>query len=427
MSEIKNQILEEIGNLNLKIEQVENPVFYKKSMTRFLTSKEVLHVSQENKDEIFSWTPSVLLPEYAEFYKSLKEEDVPENDYSNMTDGHNVSEFFVSSRRYRVEADYLKYIKSSKDGFIINIYGGENGLITNVQGADCSKSSGNIWKYTACPKGRAKFANEEFPNYEFASPEIVAYSVIGKSQYWDKMLIGNCRNPIAVLAIDLPQEYFSNQILSGNIFTWDIVAEKYQVGGLEINEINERIERIAANGFTEPLVMRINEGCITPVDDDTSINLFLATYLNLPTIPAILYMSDEEVMKNRIIEELHDIVHSNLWHDGEALSYINHICKPYFCFERAEDAEKNAFIIIGGKLTARNQYLTMNNIDDPNLVVFDRYLDKDAPKEEVPIPMTEDDLKEDVAATNRELLDIEAAKWKDEIEEINRKILAGEY
>lgn len=427
MTEIKSQILEQVGDLQMKTLPIEKPVFYKKSLKRFLSSKEVLHVSQEDKDEILSWSPSVLLPDYEVFYKSLDEDAKPENDYSGLTDGYNVSEFFAASRRYRVTADYLRYIKSTEDGYIINIYGGENTLTTNVTGGHCGKGSGNIWKYTSNPEGRARFGSGDIPDYEFASPDTVVYSEIGKSKYWDRMLISSCRNPIAAMTIDLPQKYFSNQILVGNIFTWDINAEKYQVAGLNIDEINKRIEKIAAKGFTKPLVFRINEGCLTPSDDDTSIDLFLATYLNLPTIPAILYLSDEDVAKNTVIEELHDIVHSNLWHDAEAMSYVNDICKPYFYFELAEQAQKNAFLIVGGKQTARSQYLTMNNIDDPNLIVFDRYLDTTAPKEEVLVPMTDEELAMDLSIMHREILDKEAEKWREEIEETNRKILAGEY
>lgn len=428
MTEIKNQILEEIGDLQMKTVPIEKPVFYKRSLKRFLNSKEVLHVSQENKDEILSWSPSVLLPDYEVFYNSLEDDVKPENDYSGMTDGYNVSEFFAASRRYRVTADYLRYIKSTKDGYIINIYGGENTLASNIQeGGHCGKGSGNIWKYTANPEGRAKYGRGDIPNYEFTSPESVVYSEVKKTKYWDKMLISSCRNPIAVLLINLPQKYFSNQILVGNIFTWDIGAEKYQVAGLDVDEVNKRIEKLAANGFDEPLVMRINEGCLTPVDDDTAVNLFLATYLNLPTIPAALYMSDEDVAKNEVVEELHDIVHSSLWHDGQALTYVNDVCKPYFYFETAEQADKEPFLMIGGKPAARSQYLTMNDIDDPNLTVFDRYLDKDAPEEQVLIPMTEEELNMDLSEMHRQILEAEDEKWQEEIEETNRKILAGEY
>lgn len=427
MNEIGKQILSEIGTLNLKVNQIKKPIFFKKSLTRFLTSKEVFHVSQEKKDEIFSWKPSIMFPEYAEFYESLADDVVPENDYTGMKDGHNVSELFASSKRYRVDADYLRYIKSSKDGFIINVYGGENSLSSNVTGGHCGTGTGNIWKFTACPTGRKKFANKDFPNYEFADPEQVVCATIGEPQYWDKMLISMCRNPIAVLAIDLPHKYYSNQNLDGNIFTWDIVKEKYQVGGLEIDEINSRIENIASHGFLQPLVMRIDEGCLTPIDDDTAIDMFLATYLNLPTIPTILYMSDEDVMKNKVLEELHDIVHSNLWHNSEAMAFINNICKPYFYFELASEAETNPFLIMGSKQVGRSQYLTMNNIDDPDLVVFDRYLDKDAPEEVVLVPMSAEDLELATEERNKELLEEEEKKWRKEMEETNRRILAGEY
>lgn len=416
MNKIKEQILDELGDLPITTNIINDVSFRKTAMRRFLTSKEVRHVPQDKKEEMFEWNPSVLFPDYEEFYRSLDPATECDSDYSNLSDGHNISELFCESHRFRVTPDYLKYIKSSNDGFTINVYGGENTMISK-----------DLWNFTDSPEGRSKFANKLMEPYQFSTPDTVVCTSLDNTSYWDNMLIETCRNYISVLAIDLPNSYYSAQIIKGSIFTWDIVAEKYQVGGLEISEINKRINEIAANGFLKPLVMRIDEGCLTPIDDDTAIDMFIATYLDLPTIPVALYMSDEDVMKNRVMEELHDCIHSNMCHDPAALDVINNICKPYFFFELAEAGSGSVYMKTGLTYLHKNQYPSMNNINDPNIVVYNRHLDKSAKVEEIVVPMTAEEAHAVIEEANKKLMAETLAKIQKDNDEINRKILAGEY
>lgn len=417
MIEIKDQILEELGNLKLTTTEIKDPVFHKTALKHFLSSKEVRRIPNDHKDEFFQQTPSFLFPEYEEFFRNLDPAiTTSEADYSNLTDGHNVSELFADSKRYRVTPDYLKYIKASKNDFVINVYGGEDTLITT-----------SLWNFTDSPAGRQKFANGLIPPYQLASPDKLMCAVLEKATYVDRLLIESCRNYITVLAIDIPYSYYSGQILKGNIFTWNINEEKYQIGGMDISVIDKKIHEVAALGFEKPLVMRIDEGCLTPIDDETAILMFIATYLNLPTIPVVLYMSDEEVMKNRVIEELHDSVHSDMWHNPQALDTINNICKPYYFFELAKTSGENVYLQCNGVYMHKNQYPSMNDINDASLDVYNRYLDKSAKVEEIILPMTRDEIDQMIVAKNEEVMAKAREKIRLENEEINRKILAGEY
>lgn len=417
MSNIKEQISQEIGALSTSMKPMpEKHAFYRNTLREFLNCKEVRVVPAAQRDEIFGWSPTVLYPEYERLYNSLGTEDKPGKDWSGLKDGFNVSELFVDSRRYIVDPDYLRYIKATDGSFVINVYGADSSLISK-----------KFWEFTDHTVGRSKFANGQIPEYNFATPAISGYAAFGKTTYWDDVYVESCQDAMAVLAIDLPHKYYSTQILKGNIFTWDVATEKYQVGGKDMYEINLMIEDIAARGLNEPLMMRINEGCLTPVDNDTAIKLFLATYMNLPTIPVVLYMSDDTAVKNRGYEELHEAVHSDIWHSEQALSVINDICKPYFFFEMVKDTRSKSYLQVGQTLLAKSQYPTMQNVEDLSVEVFDRHLDTKAPHEDVQVPMSDEEIQVKLQQRGQQLMDELIKKQDAEAKAHIQKILDGGF
>ena len=414
---IKEQILESVGTLEMRAKIIDKPECHRDMMSQFLTIKEVLKIPADKKEDIFNWTPSVLFSEYEEFYHGLSSDTESDEYYDDITDAYGLCELFTNSKRLRVIPDYLKYIKSSTDGYIINIY--------NTGAADII--SNNIWNLMTHQKAREKFNNGEVSACEFMVPDSVKHFTFRETKYWDSLLVECCRNDLAVLAIDLPFEYYSKQILPGNIFTWDIIEQKYQVVNMDINIVNNRINDVAENGFNEPLVMRINEGCLTPVDDQTNMDLFIASYLGIPTIPCVLFMSNEEVLKNHTMEELHEIVHSNLWKDPAALNMINSICKPYFYFENVVESKTKSFLQVADTYMNKNQYPVMNNISDTTVAVYDRYLDTSVPEQEVNIPLSKEELEKKMQSSVNELLDKAVQEDCKRNDEIIKKILNGEY
>lgn len=415
MSNLKTQILDAFENLNLKVEDVKDPHVHRKFIHNFLTTKEVRHIPQDKKDEMFNWKPSILFPDYQEFYES-SDDTLPEKDYTKVTDAYELCELFAASKRLRVTPDYLRYIKHSKNGYVVNIYDVASAMIST-----------NIWNFTDCAKEREAFNAGKIPEADLYVPESIKYSVLDEKVYLDFFLIDSCRNDLTALVINLPYEYYSLQNLKGSIFTWDLKNQKYQIGGKDLKAINSDLEYYAKNGFGEPLVFRIDEGCLTPIDNDTAIKLFLATYLALPTIPAVLYMSDEEVTKNRTYDELFDIVYNNYWDSQDALDMINNICKPYFFFEAVAGSQSRSFLQVGQETFAKNQYPSVNNINDPNIAVINRHIDPSIPAEQILLPMNEEEMTAKMEAANQKLLDEINEKVRKENEEIAKKILAGEY
>ena len=420
VSDIGSQILNELKGFELTFEDISDPVLHKRFLRRFLTSKRVKQVPQDEKENIFN-EAKALLPSYLEFYNKLKKSDTCTGNYTKLEDAHNISEYFTSTGRYKVIPDYLKFIKSSKKGYLVNVYGDEFNR----------KERGGFFKGSEENKRRHRFTEGRAPRYELFTPEEIKYSVLMKPVYKYNALIENCLHPVPVLAVNLPYTYYSMQNVPANIFTWDLDKEKYQIGGKDLDVINPLIKEIATRGFQKPLVMRISGGRLSAVDNDTLIQLFLATYLNLPTIPVALYMSYEDSVRNYVIEEMQQVVHARKSNSpGELageLERINKICKPFFIFEEAEGNEVRAYLSCGWEHFAKQKYPSVNDIKDPNAVVLDRYLDPNVEAVD-PVPgMTDQECQTMIDDTHEKMRKELEEKLKKENEEVLKNILAGKY
>lgn len=414
MKSIKEQIFEEIEDYTLVQRSITEPICRKNLIKTFLSTKEVYHVDEKYEDSIMNFQPSLLLPNYEEFYKSIEPNNVPLEDYSDLTDGFNISELFISTLRFKVTPDYLRYIKNTSNGFLVNIYDGESSTIL-----------GDVRKITKCEEERTKFNKGEIPDCGLIEPSNIVYSEFSEKKYYDKLFIDSCRNKVVALLIDLPFDYFSTQNIKGNIFTYKLNDGTYAIGKYSIEEVNQMIETIATHGFEKPLVFRITKGCIIPSDEDTAVHLFIATYLGLPSIPAVLYMSNEDCMKNTVYEELHALMHEKQFHDRQSMEYINHIAKPYLFFEIIDsDIE---YFKVDEDYYNKDQYPAMNDINEENRKIDDRYLDTSIEAKEPEIPMTEEEIQRKIDRRNQELMDELQKKLKREEEETAKKILNGEF
>ena len=249
MDNIKAQIVDAIGEVPLNRKPVAKVEVRSNFIKMFLNTKEVLHIDDEKEEMMLNWEPNPLLPEYQKYYNELTENDKPEQDYSDLKDAYQICELFSDTRRVKVTADYLRWIKTTDTGFIINIYGGNRNIYSSY-GED-------IWKLS---RYDGKFSMCDLPDNGLATPNNVTYTTIGEPIYKDKVYIDEARDAVAVLAIDVPFAYFSKQNIKGNIYTIDMDTKEYQIGGLPIKEINHRLYSLATSGIKSPLVMRINEG-----------------------------------------------------------------------------------------------------------------------------------------------------------------------
>lgn len=414
MKKIKDQIFEEINPVKLIQRTVKDAACRSNLIKTLLSTKEVFHVEEKYEDSVMNFQPSLLLKDYEDFYKSLTPDNTPLEDYSDMKDGYNVSELFIQTLRFKVTTDYLRYIKNTENGFIVNIYDGESSTIL-----------GNVGKITKCEEERIKFNKGEIPECDLINPSNIIYTELEDKAYYDKLFIDSCRNRVVALVINIPFEYFSTQNIKGNIFTYKLNDGTYAVGKYNIDEINEIISTIAANGFDEPLVFRATHGCIIPSDDETAVKLFIATYLGLPSIPAVLYMSNEECMKNVVYEELHALVHTKKYMSRQSIEIINKILKPYIYFEIV--GNDIGYFKVGDDYYNKDQYPAINDISDESREIDDRYLDTSIEAKAVDIPMSEEEIQKKIDNRNNELMDELQKKLKREEEEIARKILAGEF
>ena len=416
---IAKQVLSEITVPKLILHEIKEPKFRNKFIKQFLTSKTTKHITPEQKDQFFSdKLEGALFPSYKEYFDKLKKKDAPSGNYTNITDAYDVSEYFTGVERFKVTPDYLKHIKSGKNGFIVNVYSEE-------MSKDPIRA--NIWEDSDENRKKLRFSEGKIPQYEICSPKEVKYSIVGQQMYTYNVYIESCLNPVPVLLIDLPYSYFSTQNTPAHIFTWDLDKEKYQIGGKDIKNINSVINEVAKNGIKEPLVFRISKGRLYPADNDVAIMMFLATYLNLPSIPVALYMSNDNAVRNQFMEELVESAFSKDLDSEDFISSINLITSPYFIFEKAIDNESKGFLTVGTKDFHKTQYPSITDINDKTALVLDRYLDPNITAPKIERGMSEKDCEEMIAEVHAKMKKELDEKIKQEHGEVVKKILAGAY
>lgn len=413
ITEMRAQIEDAVNVPALKLEKHSEWKSPSNNINPFLTSKYVAKIDNDHKEEIFKRDPDVLFPEYRLFYNNMTNTTVSEKDYSGIVDATDLAEYFPATKRFVVDPDYLKYIKASDNGYIINIYGDELSFASTPVILNDPVKNNNM----------ELFMSRKLPATGLITPSEVNYAVFNKTVYADKMLLETCQDYVSILCTNIPYSYYRTQNVAGNIFTWNIDSGEYQIGGKSIPEINDLINEIARNGIS-PIVARIHNGNISVTDTENAIRLFIATYLNLPEIPVIMYMSDEEGVINKYLDEIRAASLNNISAD---LMTINLICKPYFFFEDKKSDIDDAFFRIGSEKLLRARYASPNNLLDKSINVVDWYLDNSVEIKESDIAMmdisVEDQMELDLEKVRKELQD----RLKAEAEDHIAKIKSGEF
>lgn len=95
---------------------------------------------------------------------------------------------------------------------------------------------------------------------------------------------------LSVLFENLPQSLYDNVVIEEQGIMYDIDKKKYFTQTMNQEELFERIETIAMNGFSEPLEMSISLEGLIPLNM-SQVDFLIALYLNLPSIPVAFISS----------------------------------------------------------------------------------------------------------------------------------------
>lgn len=371
---------------------------------RHLASKQIIRLTATEGKKFLKKEATFLIPRLHQYYKSSHDEIPGEiTDFSSIQDGYLHSEYFGEQMKYSPSIEYLRYLKSSQKGLIINLYDGEN-LFRDIDQSDSLLSE----------KAFMESARYQLPDYPFKRPEKVFYTAFKETSYLDNVSVDCCYNPIPLLSINLPYEYYEKQYLPRNIYNWDVEKKEYSFGGKTVEEFETLFDKICHEGIQQPLFMRINKGKITSINDETLLILFIAKYLRIPTIPVTLYLSNEDVMiptVNELLEATNVFFGKQRNKEGE-LIFINEICYPYFVFQEVnEEDKKSRQFKSGGRRFNKAQYLPSNQDED----VLNRYLDTGVPEvpEEPVVPQFDEEAEKRMIDENNQRLLEEANEQVD--------------
>jgi hypothetical protein len=266
---------------------------------KHLCSKQTITIDAADKKDLIKLLPEHLLL----FYRRLKN-TCKSDDYSNLADAYGALEYFGSFNVASASRDYLKYMKNNISDAVINVYGVER----------AASLPGLI-------KPKLKDMPYELPDYHCDVPKTIKYSMFESTQY---NVIENkdiCSNPIYVLNVNLPHEYYSSVQLLDYIYCYDIINKDFWFTGSSRQETDDLLLDICKNGITNPLYLEIDNGTIVSTRDSNT-RILLALYLKLPYIPVSLYATSENI---DYFETLIDKKNANK-------ELINSICDPYFVF-----------------------------------------------------------------------------------------------
>jgi hypothetical protein len=410
MPDIQSLIRDAMGLPELTLVTGVDPSGTHRSTIRsVLSAKHLRKIEKDRAESFFTHLGDPLTPAYRAFFDSITEADKPERDYSNLKDFYGIAEYYGSQNYFQVTPDYLKFIKNSTDGFYVNSYTASSHGNTDRDGRADNHINRQI----------RKFRKQENSNVKFVKPDEINYSRIGNSIYSDNLKIEASPTGFPVLAIDVPLSLYRYQNSYSNTYFWDIDTEEFRVCNIGLDEINKRIQALAKDGIKEPLVVRIENGIFYPLDDETKITMLLATYLALPTIPVIIYMTNENAL---IDEDARDLIQMTKRQD-KLLDTANYHLYPYFLFKESGDTAST--IKVRGNKAYLSQYkgVTLPYRDRDN--ISNLYFDPNAPEPKVVID--DDNFEEEDRKYHEKMRTELLDKMAKEAEEVCKNIIDGVY
>jgi hypothetical protein len=319
------------------INQIATPTLISRSMImgdvnqgvgQYLSTRQVISLTKEETDSIiYSINNNEL--DAGKYLNSLYEDieytDQDDQLYSNLKDGYGISEYFSKYNMYIPNKRYFNYhFSTPESAAMLNVY---NGFNTDIP---CDLIKEKISSDT----------REVIPgNFKFPTPKRITYTSFSNTVYNKKNNINIYPLSFPTLCVNLPYEYYSNQFIPENIYTYDLDEKKYVFAGMDSDRFLQIFNGIVNNGIQTPLFIQIRNGNIVSASNEDYLTLLIASYLKIPTIPAVLYILFNTEQNNALAgsDRTSDIaVNTNHYNRIPAikktLDIINEVCENKFIF-----------------------------------------------------------------------------------------------
>jgi hypothetical protein len=211
--------------------------------------------------------------------------------------------------------------------------------------------------------------DQKLPEFDFKIPEVIKYSKFNESKYEHDVLISCFQDPVHMISVNIPYDFYAHQQFLPSTYTYDIDTKEHKFGSMDGAEFSEMLNYIATNGIKNPLFMRLNGEVLSSIDDETSMIMFIAKILKLPSIPVTIYLSNENIAKNYLIEAINDNT-ENRKSMYKNLGFMKNVFDPYLIIHKPTDtidsSIANQYSVFTNDDLAVVRYRINDNIINPN-------------------------------------------------------------
>lgn len=288
---------------------------------------------------------------------------------SDIRDAFSISEYVGGHEKYIVHPYYIKYVTEHNEDVMVTIYNGEDLFDINRR-PSIIRDRVDLHSVLSVDKAIV------LKQHNFKQFKSMHYTSFGTETYESGLLIPSLQDPIHVLCIDIPYNYYRYQPLHPSVYNWDIDKNKHVFGDMNSDEFNAIYEDILKNGIKDPIFLRMNGEVLSAVDIKDNIILFIAKLLKIPSVPAVVYLSNEDTVRNHLVDAMVDRDESLQNVICKSTEYMVNMFEPYILLYREEDPN-SAFVRTSEKEYSIAFYKLFSDIGHMKVRYFDKLVDPD--------------------------------------------------
>lgn len=344
---------------------LEHPIGTLGMVGKYLKSKQQVYITLDEMDEFAKDEKFWFYESDASLYNRLESVDdlSAGYDFSDVTNLFGISEYIGVYEKYLPSFPYLQHAKINGLDILLNVYDAYS--LYNVSRRPAilkDKVEGHL---LLCNQ-HAEHCHE-IHDFEFNVPEIVNYAHFVEKHYEKDVMIPCFQDPVHLVSVNLPYNFYAYQPTPPNIYNWDVEKQEHLFGGMSSSDFMVLVNEVCINGITSPLFMRMNGEILSSNNLETNIILFIAKLLRLPSIPVTLYLSNEDIGKNHLVDALINYTEKRR-SMFRSVSSMNHILDPYMVLNKSDQLLEltSGYQASNYRVFSSDKFVTVRYLDNEN-------------------------------------------------------------
>lgn len=408
MENIKTEISKVYNSPSLVSNLMMNPILDMDFAESSIKTRKTLSLTSDEFNSLIESNDVFFYESDKESLKNLDILDVDDFELPDREDALNLSEYVGKYEKYLVNPYYIKYAAENNKDVLVTVYDAE--ALFDVS-RRASVINDKIDLHNELSSDKRILLNQ----YHFINPKSLHYTTFETKNYDSGLLIPSLKDPINILSINIPYNYYRFQPLHPSVYNWDIDRKNHKFGDLDNAEFDKLFIEIVTNGITEPLYMKMDGEILTAPDIKTNLILFIAKLLKIPSIPVNVYLSNESTFSNRLLEAIVPL-DTNLQETiCKSTELMTSIFDPYIVLYKDEDT-KSSVIKANDKEYDKSLYRSFKDSGHMKVRYFDKSIN----------PNIVEDNENKVRKHHEELMKQENDKINNEIQAIIDQLTSSE-